>query len=107
MLVTPFYFGCEAKGRAAFRSLLEIGPYNDTTAALLYPEWNTAANSFCIKGGRKPSYGAGFSQMVPSNLASDLECLCRILEDPRHKLQCHLNRMLFFGVCADYFQIVG
>lgn len=38
VLVTPFYFGSEAKGRAAFRSLLEIGPYNDTTAALPYPE---------------------------------------------------------------------
>ncbi|KAI4116633.1 MAG: hypothetical protein LQ338_007677 [Usnochroma carphineum] len=66
VLVTPFYFGTEADGRAAFQSLLALQPYKDGTAHIPYTEWNTAANTFCIKGGRKPSYGAGFSQMVPS-----------------------------------------
>lgn len=66
VLVTPFYFGSETEGRAAFRSLLEIGPYNDTTAEVPYTKWNAAADPLCIKGGRKPSYGAGFGQMVPS-----------------------------------------
>ena len=66
VLVNPFYFGTEADGRAAFKSLLDLQPYKDITAYIPYTEWNTAANSFCIKGGRKPSYGAGFSQMVPA-----------------------------------------
>lgn len=66
VLATPFYFGSEADGRAAFQSLLRIGPYKDTTAELPYDQWNTAANTFCIKGGRKPSYGAGFDEFVPS-----------------------------------------
>lgn len=66
VLVTPFYFGSEIEGRAAFRSLLDAGPYNNTMTEIPYTEWNTAANEFCIKGGRKPSYGAGFGQMVPS-----------------------------------------
>ncbi|KAL8738824.1 MAG: hypothetical protein Q9181_000428 [Wetmoreana brouardii] len=66
VLVTPFYFGSEAEGRAAFKSLLDIQPYKDGTAHIPYTEWNTAANIFCIKGGRKPSYGAGFSRMDPA-----------------------------------------
>ncbi|KAL8773780.1 MAG: hypothetical protein Q9194_004248 [Teloschistes cf. exilis] len=65
VLVTPFYFGTEAEGRKAFQSLLALKPYKDSTAHIPYNEWNTAANSFCIKGGRKPSYGAGFAEMVP------------------------------------------
>lgn len=66
VLATTFYFGTEADGRAAFDWLLRIGPYKDTTAELSYDQWNTAANSFCIKGGRKPSYGAGFDEFSPS-----------------------------------------
>ncbi|KAL9585403.1 MAG: hypothetical protein Q9212_001556 [Teloschistes hypoglaucus] len=66
VLVTPFYFGTEAEGRKAFQSLLALKPYKDSTAHIPYNEWNTAANSFCIKGGRKPSYGAGFANMVPA-----------------------------------------
>ncbi|KAL8872691.1 MAG: hypothetical protein Q9174_001725 [Haloplaca sp. 1 TL-2023] len=66
VFVTPFYFGTEAEGRAAFKSLLDIGPYKDSTAHIPYNEWNTAADTFCIKGGRKPSYGAGFGKMDPA-----------------------------------------
>jgi hypothetical protein len=66
ILVTPFYHGSEADGRAAFASILAIGPYADTTSVLSYPEWNLGSAGFCTKGGRKPSYGAGFDVMVPS-----------------------------------------
>ena len=66
VFTTVFYFGSETDGRAAFQSLLEIKPYKDTTSELPYNQWNTAADNFCVKGGRKPSYGAGFGQFVPS-----------------------------------------
>jgi FAD/FMN-containing dehydrogenase len=65
VLVTPFYVGTEAEGRAAFKSLLDINPYQDTTALLHQNEWNTGADGFCVKGGRKPTFTAGLMHMVP------------------------------------------
>ncbi|KAI8960488.1 FAD-binding domain-containing protein [Daldinia sp. FL1419] len=66
VLTSVFYYGTEAEGRTAFKPILDIGPYNDTTAILPQNQWNKAADGLCIKGGRKPAYGAGFSRMVPS-----------------------------------------
>ncbi|KAI1103459.1 FAD-binding domain-containing protein [Jackrogersella minutella] len=66
ILVTVFYFGTEADGRVAFKSILDIGPYNDTTSVLPQNEWNAGADGFCIKGERKPTYSAGFDHMIPS-----------------------------------------
>jgi hypothetical protein len=65
VLVTPFYYGSEAEGKEAFQSIYNIGPYEDTTAETIYPEWNAGAAGFCVKGGRKPTYSAGFQLMVP------------------------------------------
>ncbi|KAI1151045.1 FAD binding domain-containing protein [Nemania diffusa] len=66
ILVTPFlYKGNATTGRTAFGSLYEIGPMTDTTAVLPYNQWNSGGDGFCTFGGRKPSYGAGFQQMVP------------------------------------------
>lgn len=70
ILVTPFYFGSEADGRSAFRSLLELGPFKNTMAERSYPDWNTAADIFCIRGDRKPSNGAGLTHMVPKTWRS-------------------------------------
>ncbi|CAG8977587.1 hypothetical protein HYALB_00008363 [Hymenoscyphus albidus] len=67
ILITPYYHGSEAEARAAFSSILAIGPYLDTTSILPYPEWNLGSEGFCTKGGRKPSYGAGFDLLVPSD----------------------------------------
>ncbi|OTA68112.1 FAD-binding domain-containing protein [Hypoxylon sp. EC38] len=66
ILVTVFYYGTEAEGRAAFKSILDIGPYDDTTAVLPQNEWNTGADGFCTKGERKPTYSSGFNHFVPS-----------------------------------------
>lgn len=66
ILVTPFYYGSEADGKAAFASIYAVGPYKDTTAETPYNQWNTGGNGFCFKGERKPSYGTGFSSMVPT-----------------------------------------
>ena len=67
ILVTPFYYGNDtATARAKFASILSIGPVGDTTAITPYNHWNDAADVFCIRGGRKPTYGAGMQQMIPS-----------------------------------------
>ena len=89
VLVTPFYFKTEAQGRAAFHSLLDIGPYNDIIAELPCNQWNTAASIFCIKGGRKLIYGAGFTN---------------ILETPWYGVQRHLHRMQFIIICAIHLK---
>ncbi|KAM5441338.1 hypothetical protein MferCBS31731_003768 [Microsporum ferrugineum] len=65
VVVTPFYYGTEAEGRAAFASILDIGPTLDTTARTHYTHWNDGAESSCVKGGRKPSYCAGLAELVP------------------------------------------
>ncbi|KAI0381522.1 FAD-binding domain-containing protein [Hypomontagnella monticulosa] len=66
VFVTPFYFGTEEQGKAAFKSFYDLGPYQDTTQVLPQNEWNTGADGFCIKGDRKPSWSAGLSHMVPA-----------------------------------------
>ncbi|EFQ98152.1 FAD binding domain-containing protein [Nannizzia gypsea CBS 118893] len=65
IVVTPFYYGSEAEGRAAFASLLDIGPTLDTTASTHYTHWNDGSESSCIKGARKPSYCAGLAKITP------------------------------------------
>src|SRR5947209_1044954 len=65
IMATPFWFGTEADGRRAFKSLLDIGRYNDTTAGRPYPQWNSGTDRVYVKGRRKPSSTVGFSHMVP------------------------------------------
>lgn len=67
ILVTPFYYGNDtATARKKFSSILDIGPTEDTTAVTPYNHWNDGAEAFCIRGGRKPTYGAGMQQLIPS-----------------------------------------
>ena len=66
VLVTPFYYGSAADGEKAFASIFAVGPVSNTSAENEYPHWNDGAAGFCIKGDRKPSYGAAFARMVPS-----------------------------------------
>ncbi|KAL9121092.1 MAG: hypothetical protein Q9187_002353 [Circinaria calcarea] len=66
IVATVFYYGTEAEGKAAFASIYAIGPSTDGTGIVDYPHWNDGAAGFCIKGDRKPSYGAGFTKMVPA-----------------------------------------
>ena len=82
VLVTPFFFGSEADGRAAFKSILDIGPFNDTTTELPYNEWNSGADGFCIKGERKPSYAAGFLHMVPTTWRQIWNAYIAFLQHP-------------------------
>lgn len=65
IVAAPWYYGTEAEGRAAFASILELGPATDGTSILPYNHWNDGGDTFCVKGGRKPSYSAGLKHMVP------------------------------------------
>lgn len=66
IMIAPFYLGTVDEGRTAFKSFIDIGPYNDTTAAVTYDHWNDVSQGFCTKGGRKPSFGVGHQHMIPS-----------------------------------------
>ncbi|KAF3491549.1 FAD binding domain-containing protein [Arthroderma uncinatum] len=65
IILTPWYYGTEAEGRAAFASVIDIGPTLNTMAETHYTHWNDGSESACIKGGRKPSYAAGLAEIVP------------------------------------------
>jgi hypothetical protein len=66
ILITPFlYMGNATSGRSAFASLYAIGPLQDTTSVVPYDQWNTGGDGFCVRGPRKPSFGAGFQTMIP------------------------------------------
>ncbi|KAJ8058118.1 hypothetical protein OCU04_012976 [Sclerotinia nivalis] len=67
ILVTVFYYGTEAAGKAAFAPLYSVGPIVDGTAILPYNEWNSGGDSFCAKGDSKPSWGIGLAELdVPT-----------------------------------------
>ncbi|KAI0122728.1 FAD binding domain-containing protein [Daldinia grandis] len=63
VLALPFYVGTEDQGRRKFASILDLGPLIDDTKIVPYNTWNAAGDSFCVKGGRKPSYTAGVNIM--------------------------------------------
>lgn len=65
VIAFPFYVGSEEQGKIAFASLYAVEPIADLTSVVPYNEWNAGSAPFCVKGGRKPSFGAGFSKMVP------------------------------------------
>ena len=62
----PFYLGSALEGKAVFASIYAVGPMADETSIVPYDEWNAGSGPFCVKGGRKPSYGADFSKMDPA-----------------------------------------
>ncbi|KAH6647948.1 hypothetical protein BKA67DRAFT_578957 [Truncatella angustata] len=67
VVVAPFlYKGNATSGRSAFASIYAIGPVADSTSVIPYNQWNSAGNSLCVPGARKPGYGAGFQKMVPA-----------------------------------------
>ena len=63
IVVIPFYLGNKTEGTAAFSSILTLGPIADQTAWTPYNLVNAGGDTFCIKGGRKPSYTAGVAQL--------------------------------------------
>ena len=66
VLVVPFYVGNATAGRAAFASIFEVGPASDGTAEVPYNQWNAGSSTFCVKGQRKPAYGASMNRLDPT-----------------------------------------
>ena len=66
VIALPFYVGTAAAGRAAFASVLAIGPATDNTSIVPYSQWNAGSTAFCIPGNRKPAYGVSMNRMDPS-----------------------------------------
>lgn len=61
IIVSVFYHGTEDAGRAAFVSLLAIGPVSDGTGITPYEMWNAGSATACARGGRKSTWGVGMS----------------------------------------------
>lgn len=66
LVVTPSFAGTAGEGRTAFASLLEVGPLLDQTKWMPYNVVNADNDAFCVKGGRKPAFGAGLRNMEPT-----------------------------------------
>ncbi|KAJ4377065.1 hypothetical protein N0V86_006506 [Didymella sp. IMI 355093] len=66
VLVTGFLRGgTEASGRAAFKSLYDLGPETESSALTPYAGWNDANIGFCERGGRKPAFSTTITHMNP------------------------------------------
>lgn len=67
IVTTPFQLGgTNESGHQKFAKLFDIGPLSDGTGVVPYKEFNTGGDMFCTPGSRKPGFGAGFKEMVPS-----------------------------------------
>jgi len=66
VITISFYLGNETEGRAAFTSIFIVGPVTEQTSWTAYNTVNAGSDSFCVKGGRKPSYTAGLAKMDPA-----------------------------------------
>lgn len=65
VIAIPFYLGPASEGEAAFASIFAVGPVSNMTAFTPYDQFNEGSESFCVKGGRKPSYAAGVATLDP------------------------------------------
>ena len=65
VIAIPFYLGPANEGEAAFASIFAVGPVSNMTAFTPYDQLNEGSESFCVAGGRKPSYAAGVTQLDP------------------------------------------
>ena len=58
----PIFFGNASAGEEAFEPVLKLGPTSNGATETPYDQWGAFADSFCIKGPRKPSYGVSISR---------------------------------------------
>ncbi|TVY58416.1 FAD-linked oxidoreductase azaL [Lachnellula cervina] len=71
VLVSGSYAGANnSDGPNAFASITALGPEVEQAAWEPFNEVNAAGDSFCVKGGYKPAYGAGLAELVPSTWRS-------------------------------------
>ncbi|KAL8724366.1 MAG: hypothetical protein Q9166_007987 [cf. Caloplaca sp. 2 TL-2023] len=60
--VIPFYLGNASAAEIAFAPILEVGPISNEATEVTYDHWGDFANPFCVKGMRKPVYGASLGR---------------------------------------------
>ena len=66
VLVTGFLRkGTEETGRAAFKSIYDLGPSSSSSAVTPYTNWNDANINFCARGERKPAFSTTITSMQP------------------------------------------
>ena len=65
VIVIPFFLGNATEGAAAFSSILTLNPVANQAAWTPYNLVNAGSETFCIQGGRKPSYTAALEQLDP------------------------------------------
>lgn len=58
----PFFLGSAPAAETVFAPILKLGPISNAATETPYPHWGDFAKSFCIRGGRKPAYGASLSK---------------------------------------------
>ncbi|PYI13104.1 FAD-binding domain-containing protein [Aspergillus japonicus CBS 114.51] len=72
VIAFPFYLAragantTTAEARAAFATILALGPLSDTTAWTPYDQVNAGSASFCAAGGRKVSLGSAQQTLDPA-----------------------------------------
>jgi hypothetical protein len=82
VVVSPYYLGNSTSGMAEFGSILSLGPVVDTTVWTPYNETNAGSDAFCVKGGRKPTFGAGLAQMDPTTWRAIWNAFVVFTENP-------------------------
>ena len=66
IIVFPFYLGGYEKDyKSAFAPILDLKPIVNNIEWQPYNVMNAGSEPFCIKGGRKPAFGAGLSRIDP------------------------------------------
>ena len=82
IILSVFYYGTEAEGKAAYASIYAVGPVADETAITPYAKWNVGANAACTKGGRKPNFAAGLARMDAATWRAVYEQLGLLIKKP-------------------------
>ena len=110
VVAIPFYLnGNEAEGRAAFASIFAIGPVIDKTAWSPYNQINVGSDSICVKGGRKPTYGAGFAKLDPATWRAIWNQYNTFLQNPGTEntlvlVECYsLQKAMSFGDASSSY----
>ncbi|KAL8765972.1 MAG: hypothetical protein Q9209_007119 [Squamulea sp. 1 TL-2023] len=58
----PFFLGNASAAKQAFAPIFDVGPVSNQAEEVPYDHWGDIANPFCIKGMRKPAYGASLAR---------------------------------------------
>ena len=82
IILSVFYYGTEAEGKAAYAPIYALGPVADKTAVTPYISWNAGGDTACIKGGRKPTFAAGLARMDSTTWRAVYQQLQELIQQP-------------------------